>query len=109
MSEEVQRTIVAKHNWWAAWLVYCVNKRMSRTSLEASIRVIKNGEEFKPGPAVNLSPFRMIMMGAAVGDELEVFAEGPDAEKALEVFETTAHECASARFRGSGKLRGVKD
>lgn len=109
MSEEVQRTIIVKHERWAAWLVYCMKKRMSRTSLEANIRVVKNGEEHKLGPAANLSPFRMIMMGAAVGDELEVFAEGPDAEKALEVFETMAHECAAAGFRGSGKPWGVKD
>ncbi len=109
MSEEVQRTIIVKHERWAAWLVYCINKRMSRTSLEASIRVVKNGEEHKLGPAVNLSLFRMIMIMAAVGDELEVFAEGPNAEKALEVFETIAHECAAAGFRGSGPLSGVKD
>ncbi len=75
--------------------------------LEASIRVVKNGEEHKIGPAVNLSPFRLMIM-AAVGDELEVFAEGADAEEALGVFETTAHECASAGFRSSSKLPGVK-
>jgi hypothetical protein len=49
------------------------------------------------------------MIMAAVGDELEVFSEGLDAEKALENFETMAHECASAGFKGSGKLPGVKD
>ncbi len=109
MSEEVQRTIIVKYERWAAWLVGCIRQRMSRTGLEANIRVVKDGKEHKLGPAVNLSPLRMIMIMAAVGDELEVFAEGPDADKALEVFETMAHECASARFRGSGKLRGIKN
>ncbi len=71
--------------------------------------MVKDGEEHKLGPAVNLSSFRMMMINAAVGDELEVFAEGPDAEKALEVFETISHECSSAGFRGSGKPWGVKD
>ncbi len=109
MSEEMQRILIVKHERWAAWLVSCIKKRMSRTGLEASIRVVKNGEEYKLGPALNLSQFRMILIMAAVGDELEVFAEGPDADKALEVFETMAHECASAGFRGSGKLPGIKN
>ncbi len=109
MSEEVQRTIIVKHERWAAWLVSCISKRMRRSGLDADIRVVKNGKEHKLGPAVNLSPLRMIMIMAAVGDELEVFAEGPDAEEALEVFETMAHECASAGFRGSGKLPSGKD
>ncbi len=108
MSEKVQRTIIVKYERWAAWLVSCIKKRMSRTGLEASIRVVKDGKEHKLGPAVNLSPLRMIMIMAAVGDELEVFAEGPDADKALEIFETMAHECAAAGFRGSGTLPGIK-
>ncbi len=106
---KVQRTIIVKHERWVAWLVSCIKKRMSRTGLEASMRVVKDGKEHKLGPALNLSQFRMLTIDARVSDELEVFAEGPDADKALEVFETMAHECASAGFRGSGKLTGVRD
>ncbi len=109
MNEEVQRTIIVKHERWAAWLVSCIKKRMSRTGLEASIRVVKDGEEHKLGSTSKLSLIRILMIDARVGDELEVFAGGPDAEKALEVFETIAHECAAAGFRGSSKLPGVKD
>jgi phosphotransferase system HPr-like phosphotransfer protein len=37
---------------------------------------------------------KLISIHAEEGDELEVFAEGPDAEEALEAFEATAHRCA---------------
>lgn len=83
---------------------------MSQTGLEANIRVLKAGEEYKLGPVSKLSPLRMMAMNAVVGDELEGFAEGPDAEEALEVFEATVNKCALAGLRGSGKLlRGIQD
>ncbi len=94
MSNEAQRTIIVKHVRWAARTAACIVVQMKKTDFEADVRVVKAGKEYVLGPANKLSVMRLLMILARVGDELEVFAEGPGASEALEVFETTAHKCA---------------
>jgi hypothetical protein len=42
------------------------------------------------------------------GDQLDVVAEGADAEEALEVFEATAHKCALDWAERLASLKGSK-
>lgn len=95
MSNEAQRTITVKHpyGWTMAATLARIARHMSRTGLDAEFRVVKDGRERKIGSARKPSPLKLLRVRAREGDELEVFAEGPDAEEALEVFETTAHRC----------------
>ncbi len=96
MSKEAQRTITVKHpyGWMLARTCAAIGRQMRKTNLEADIRVVKDGKEHKIGPATKPSVLKMISIHAEEGDELEVLAEGPDAEETLEVFEATAHRCA---------------
>jgi phosphotransferase system HPr-like phosphotransfer protein len=96
VSREAQQTIVVKHHcgWLQPRACVDIKRRMTRTGLDADIRVIKDGREFKLGPARKLSVLKLMSIPAEEGDELEVLAEGPDAEEALAVFETTVHRCA---------------
>ncbi len=96
MSKEAQRTITVKHRygWTAARTCLAIRLHMMKTDLDADIRVIKDGKEHKIGPATKPSVLKMISIHAEEGDQLEVLAEGPDAEETLEVFEATAHRCA---------------
>ncbi len=114
MKKEVQRTIVVKHHRWLARVCMGISLQMGKTGIEANVRVIKNDREYKLGPTSKLSPLKLMSMSAREGDELEVFAEGPDAEEALEAFEAVAHMCASKEVemlrrrerRRSARLRG---
>ncbi len=96
MSKKAQRTITVKgrHGWTLARTCAAIGSQMRKTNLEADIRVVKDGQEHKIGPATKPSVLKLISIHAEEGDELEVFAEGPDAEEALEAFEATAHRCA---------------
>ena len=96
VSKEAQRVITVKHRhgWLLARIGNDTVRQMRKTDLEADIRVVKDGKEYKLGPASKPLILKLLALSAEEGDELEVFAEGPDAEEALEVFENTARECA---------------
>lgn len=96
MSKEAQRTITVKHQhgWTVAYTCGAIGRQMMKTDLDADIRVVKDGQEHKIGPASKFSVLRLMKIHAEEGDELEVYAVGADAEEALEVFEATAHRCA---------------
>ena len=96
MSKKAQRTIIVKHpyGWTMAATLARVTRHMRKTDLDAEFRVVKDGREYKIGSAREPSPLKLLKVHAEEGDELEVFAEGADAEEALEVFEATAHRCA---------------
>lgn len=96
MSKKAQRTIIVKHpyGWTMAATLARITRRMRETDLDAEFRVVKDGREYKIGFARKLSPLKLLRVKAEEGDELEVFAEGADAEEALEVFEAIAHRCA---------------
>ncbi len=83
-----------------------IAREMRKTDLEADIWVVKDGKEYKLGPASKPLILKLLALSAEEGDELEVFAEGPDAEEALEVFENTAHACALYRAE---KLRSDRN
>lgn len=85
-----------RHGWLLTRIIACIKGQMRKTDLKAHIRVFKNGKEYVLGPTSNLSMLRLQALNAKEGDELVVLASGPDAEEALEVFETKAHECALA-------------
>lgn len=97
MSKKAQRTITVKHRfgWTMAGTLARIARHMRETDLDAEFRVVKDGQEHKIGSVKKPSVLRFIAIHAEEGDELEVFAEGADAEEALEVFEATAHRCAS--------------
>ncbi len=96
MSKEAHRTITVKYRygWTTAYTCGAIGQQMRKTNLDAVICVVKDGKEHRIGPASRLSVLKMISIHAEEGDELEVLAEGPDAEETLEVFEATAHRCA---------------
>ncbi len=96
MSRKAKRTITVKgsHGWTLARTCVEIVRHMRKTNLEADIRVVKDDKEYKIGPARKPSVLKLISIHAEEGDELEVFAVGPDAEEALEAFEATVHRCA---------------
>ncbi len=96
MSKEAHRTITVKHQhgWTAAHTCVCIGRQMRKTNLDAVIHAIKDGKEYKLGSFSKPSPLKLMSIHAEEGDELEVYAVGPDAEEALEVFEASAHRCA---------------
>lgn len=111
MSNKAQRIITVKHRygWTMAGTLVCIARHLKKTDLDAEFSVVKDGRVHKIGSVRNPSVLKLLRVEAKEGDQLEVFAEGPDAEEALGVFKTIAHECAAAGFRGSGKLPGIKD
>ncbi len=96
MSNEAQRTITVKHpyGWTMAATLARIARHMKETDLDAEFRVVKDGTEHKIGSARKPSPLKLLRVKAKEGNQLEVYAVGPDAEEALEVFEATAHRCA---------------
>ncbi len=96
MSREAKRTITVKgrHGWTLARTCVDIAHHMKKTDLDAEIRAFKDGREFRIGPACKPSVLRLLTIHPEEGDQLEVYAVGPDAEEALGVFEATAHRCA---------------
>lgn len=101
-----------RHGWLPTRIIACIKGQMRKTDLKAHIRVFKNGKEYLLGPASNLLMLRLQALNAKEDDELVVLAGGPDAEEALEVFETRAHECAltwPSRFPVTFQVRSRGD
>ncbi len=96
MSNKAQRIITVKHRygWTMAGTLVCIARHMKKTDLDAEFSVVKDGRVHKIGSAKKPSVLKLLRVEAKEGDQLEVFAEGADAEEALEVFEVTAHRCA---------------